>query len=200
MQQSLLKEQLGFDPDVEYRTIEATLLETARGRWFLAEHGRRARRLDSAALEDAVQRLNSSLRQPPALLGALQREVESLSASLAEARLDFLTKARPAGSEAGGEGGPTTTQMIIDTAEELHELVWNLETNEVDPEGCEAIARSASRIYAVTQAHAAESIRARRFADTLEAAGRRLAALLETIAFEMQSDESNYARKLPQPR
>ena len=29
-------EQLGFDPDTEYRAIEAALLETARGRWFLS--------------------------------------------------------------------------------------------------------------------------------------------------------------------
>jgi hypothetical protein len=34
----------GFDNDTEYRAIEQALLETPRGRWFLAEHGRRARR------------------------------------------------------------------------------------------------------------------------------------------------------------
>ena len=34
-----------LDPEHEYRAIERALVETARGRWFLAEHGRRARRL-----------------------------------------------------------------------------------------------------------------------------------------------------------
>ena len=29
------------DPEGEYRAIESALLESARGRWFLAEHGRR---------------------------------------------------------------------------------------------------------------------------------------------------------------
>jgi hypothetical protein len=56
------------DSETEYRAIEAALLESARGRWLLAEHGRRARRLDSALFEDAIVRLQSSLRQPPALL------------------------------------------------------------------------------------------------------------------------------------
>ena len=52
-----------FDAREEYLTIEAALLETARGRWFLSEHGRRARRLDSALLEDAIGRLQSSIRR-----------------------------------------------------------------------------------------------------------------------------------------
>ena len=30
----------GADIETEYRSIEAALLESARGRWFLAEHGR----------------------------------------------------------------------------------------------------------------------------------------------------------------
>lgn len=52
------------DSEAEYRAIEQTLLGTARGRWFLAEHGRRARRLDMTLLEDAIGRLSSSLTQP----------------------------------------------------------------------------------------------------------------------------------------
>lgn len=34
------------EPEQEYRAIERALVETARGRWFLRQHGRRARRLD----------------------------------------------------------------------------------------------------------------------------------------------------------
>ena len=67
--------QQHVESEDEYRTIESALLESARGRWFLAEHGRRARRLDSALLEDAIGRLQTSLRQPPALLDQLQGEI-----------------------------------------------------------------------------------------------------------------------------
>ena len=69
---------IAVDTETEYRAIEATLLETVRGRWFLAEHGRRARRLDSALLEDAIRRLQASLREPPALLGQLKGEIEAV--------------------------------------------------------------------------------------------------------------------------
>ena len=39
--------EIGLDVEQEYRAIEAALLDNPRGRWFLAEHGRRSRRLDS---------------------------------------------------------------------------------------------------------------------------------------------------------
>ena len=84
MEQSI--SQLDFEPETEYRAIETALLETARGRWFLAEHGRRARRVDSAVLQDAIGRLQSSLRDPPALLGQLRNEVVSLQVLLNETR------------------------------------------------------------------------------------------------------------------
>src|SRR5690606_5240668 len=78
--------QTSVDLEQEYRTIEAALLNTPRGRWFLAEHGRRARRLDSYMLEAAIEKLQKSIRQPPALLGQLRHEVEELRQFLSETR------------------------------------------------------------------------------------------------------------------
>jgi hypothetical protein len=182
-------EPTGFDNDTEYRAIEQALLETPRGRWFLAEHGRRARRLDSAALDEAVQRLNTSLRQPPALLGALQREIEQLRVVLAEAGQTMLAK--PAA--APGDVQIATPQAILKASEELHELAWSLQANDVNPEGCESIARNASRIYALSQAQAVEGARARQFSDALDQAAKRLNALLETIGHEMLVDGAQAA-------
>jgi hypothetical protein len=182
----------GFDADAEYRIIESALLETQRGRWFLAEHGRRARRLDTAALDEAMQRLNSSLRQPPALLGALQREIEELKSGLDEARETLLSKSGGA-TAVSSEPAFSTPQSILKAAEDLHELAWSLQATDVDPEGCEAIARNASRIYALSQLQAAEGTRARQFADAIETAANRLSGLLETITHEMQIDDGSAA-------
>jgi hypothetical protein len=41
----------------DYEQIEAAVLETARGRWFLAEHARRERASERARLMFSVQRL-----------------------------------------------------------------------------------------------------------------------------------------------
>lgn len=187
---SQTKDSSGFDADAEYRIIESALLETQRGRWFLAEHGRRARRLDTAALDEAMQRLNSSLRQPPALLGALQREIEELQRGLSEAKETLLAKSGSiAAVAASAEPSLSTPQSILKAAEDLHELAWSLQATDVDPEGCEAIARNASRIYALSQLQAVEGNRARHFAEAIEIAANRLSALLETIGHELQIDD-----------
>ncbi|HEY8194310.1 MAG TPA: hypothetical protein VIF13_04615, partial [Hyphomicrobium sp.] len=103
------------DTETEYRAIEATLLETARGRWFLAEHGRRARRLDSTLLEDAIRRLQGSLREPPALLGQLKAEIETVKANLADTRARLM--ARPTVDES-----ILPTHAILKAAEDIHDI------------------------------------------------------------------------------
>jgi hypothetical protein len=44
--------------DLDFDTIEAAVMETARGRWFLKEYGRRNRNADTQAVLEALHRLN----------------------------------------------------------------------------------------------------------------------------------------------
>lgn len=175
-----------LDAEREYRTIEATLLASGRGRWFLAEHGRRARRLDNALLQEAIGRLQSSLRQPPALLGQLQAEIEGLRRFLAETRTTLLANADAAFVKAGGQ---TAAASILKAAEDLHELAWTLQASHVNAEACERIARNASSIYALSVHQAVTSERAQAYAAALSEACSRLEGLLETIAHETVVDE-----------
>jgi hypothetical protein len=43
--------------DLDFDTIEAAVMETARGRWFLKEYARRNRNADTQAVLEAVERL-----------------------------------------------------------------------------------------------------------------------------------------------
>lgn len=169
------------DTEAEYRAIEATLLETARGRWFLAEHGRRARRLDSALLEDAIKRLQSSLREPPALLGQLKAEIEAIKAQMAETRATLLAK--PVVDES-----ILPTHAILKAAEDIHDIAWSLQANPFDPKGCEEIARNAGKLYAMSQSQAAQSKRVVAAATALETSANKLEGILESIMHEMQVD------------
>lgn len=179
------------DADLEYRAIEQTLLETARGRWFLAEHGRRARRLDSTLLEDAIGKLSSSLTQPPPVLGLMRNELEKLSAFVIETRQALTSKSRPAARAADeGAGAPVepapATRMLA-MAEDIHELTWKLQADELSVEACEAIARHASKLYAVSRMQAMESERALLMVDALDDATNRLAILIDTLMHELQT-------------
>lgn len=178
---TFLATQAQPDIDTEYRAIEAALLESARGRWFLAEHGRRARRLDSALLEDAIGRLQSSLRQPPALLGQLEAEIEKLKAHLSDTRSTLAAK--PSGTAANAP-----IHAILQAAEDIHDIAWKLQANPFDPEGCEIIARNAAKLYALSQNHAAESERVLTACSSIDSATTTLDAMLETVAHEQQID------------
>ncbi len=176
------------DSEGEYRAIEAALSETARGRWFLAEHGRRARRLDSALLDDAIVRLQASLRQPPALLGQLKAEIEDVKAMLAETRAALFAK--PAAASAMTGEIAAAPQTILKAAEDIHDIAWALQANPFDPKGCEEIARNASRLYVASQAQAWESGRVQATAQSLDTAAGRIEAILETVMHELQIDQS----------
>lgn len=169
--------------ETEYRAIEATLLETARGRWFLAEHGRRARRLDSILLEDAIRRLQQSLREPPALLGQLKAEIETLKMTLAETRARLVAK--PTVDE-----GIVPTHAILRAAEDIHEIAWALQANPFDPKGCEEIARNAGKLYAMSQTQATHSQRTLDATSALDAAATKLEGILESVLHELQIDDA----------
>lgn len=180
--QSLLS---ALEADEEYRIIEQALLETPRGRWFLTEHGRRSRRVDSTMLEDAVRHLQSSLREPPALLSVLRTDVERLQSYSASERENLQATSLASGEPATGNEGHFPTNMLA-VAEDLHALVWSMRDQVPTEDLCEAIARQSARIYALSHAQAIESAHAAHVTVALDETQSRLASLLETILAEMQ--------------
>jgi len=174
------------ETDEEYRAIETALLESARGRWFLAEHGRRARRLDSALLEDAIGRLQTSLRQPPALLDQLDAEIGEIRMHVLALRDELL--ARPVQKISGTDAGPSAAQLMLKATEDLHEIAWGLQANPFDPKGCEMIARHAAGIYTLSQEQAAHSERTLAITAALEQVAGRIDAVMSTISHERRVD------------
>jgi hypothetical protein len=176
------------DTDPEYRAIEATLLATARGRWFLAEHGRRARRLDSALLEDALGRLRSSLKEPTALLDQFNAQLGDVRGLIAEVQAAL---ARRPVAHRGGTGTapqPSHPQGILFAAEQLHEFAWTLQGREgrdFDHSTCEQIARQAAAIYALSRAQAGDTEYTLELLAKLAAADDRIGSLLDSLEHEM---------------
>lgn len=167
------------DTVAEYQAIERALLETSRGRWFLSEHSRQSRRMESAALEAALTSLKLSLRSPPALLGRLRADLANALAGIEASRALLL--ARP--TEEGAAGG--TTASIIRAAEDLHEVAWSLQARDVDADACAALGKSAAIIFALAASQGRESERAGRFAAALDGLEAQLAAALRSIDQEL---------------
>jgi hypothetical protein len=75
----------------DYDAIEAAVMETARGRWFLAEFARRNRNADTAAVLGAIERLERAVAPRPAELSA---ELAGMRAALETIRSELLAAGR----------------------------------------------------------------------------------------------------------
>lgn len=175
-----------LDTEEEYRAIEVAMLGTARGRWFLAEHSRRSRRMETGQLEVALSQLKSSLRSPPALLGRLQTELDQIKDLIAETRTELL--ARETGSGAEGADRPAAARLL-QAAEALHESIWTLQTRDVDASLCEEIGRQTASIFALTARQAQESRRVAKMSEALDQITERVSAALETVLHELRPAE-----------
>ena len=182
------------DSDQEYRAIEATLLESARGRWFLAEHGRRARRLDNALLDETIQRLKSSLRGPMALIDQLGGELDGVRRRIAEIRATLSARPISRPSTPGeAPPPPTHAQAILHAAENIHELAWTLQGREgrdFDQRTCEEIARQVIAINAFSRVQANETEVTLDLLARLTAAEDQLARIVDILANESAHDAS----------
>ena len=56
---SVLREYESSDCAGDYEDIEQAVMESARGRWFLAEYAKRIRATDTALILDAIHRLET---------------------------------------------------------------------------------------------------------------------------------------------
>jgi hypothetical protein len=102
--------------DAEYDAIEAAVLETARGRWFLAEYARRNRHTDTDLVLDSIAGMKEALRELEARINAMLATADAARDAIAyeaeaEESSDPLRLTAPADiddQEALGEGDPSS--------------------------------------------------------------------------------------------
>lgn len=122
----------------DFAAIQAAVLETPRGRWFLGEFARRNRIAETDVLLQAIRRLEHSA---PGTEGAAQANpAGSHFASAADA----LTRAKANLAEIGA--AKTASSDILRATERLQELAWELRETGASPEVCDELDRAAARI------------------------------------------------------
>ncbi|MDQ0473023.1 protein phosphatase CheZ [Labrys wisconsinensis] len=145
--------------DADYAAIEAAVMETARGRWFLAEYAQRNRNADTTAVLDAVRRLEQAVEGGRETGQAERLRFDLIDMAGAIAR----TKAEIAAIKPEGEGGrigeatneldaivrstETATGDILAAAEHLQEVAWTMREAGVETAACEIIDQRATDIY-----------------------------------------------------
>ncbi len=150
--------------DEDYEAIEAAVMETARGRWFLAEFAIRNRSADTRILLDAIQRLENTVRSEKSS-GGSGGEMDKVRFELADmASVIDRTKEEIADLQGDTEEGgrfniaaneldaivtqtETATQDILNSAETIQELAWTFREAGVDGALCDQLEELVTGIY-----------------------------------------------------
>ena len=131
----------------DYEAIEAAVMETARGRWFMVEYAKRNRQADTLQLLGAIQRIErvvglgvqetsreTNLIEAAALISDLRTDLERISGK-AEARSSGLAAQieKAAGS-------------VLAATESIQEAAWGLRETGADDVAWDALDRRAAEI------------------------------------------------------
>lgn len=135
-------------------------METARGRWFLAEFARRNRVADTTLLLDAIRRLQDAIveREPPSALRAVRQSIMEMASEIAQTRRE-MSELRLDNRHGGGIPGATdaldavvhgterATSDILQAAEDMQEIAWKLREQGGAEDLCDALDARATEIY-----------------------------------------------------
>ncbi|HEX2652366.1 MAG TPA: hypothetical protein VHN11_01780 [Xanthobacteraceae bacterium] len=153
--------------EADYEAIEAAVMETARGRWFLAEYARRNRHADTSMLLTAIDRLEGAIRGEEGTIRQKQEvdPADNIRMNIVEmANAIVRTKAEISAikpdSEHHGKFGDATEELdsivqtteiatseILAAAEQIQEVAWTLREQGLDAEMCDLIDTKATNIY-----------------------------------------------------
>ncbi|CAH1653258.1 conserved hypothetical protein [Hyphomicrobiales bacterium] len=133
----------------DYEAIEAAVMETARGRWFMTEYAKRNRQADTLQLLGAIERIErvvglgvqetsreANLIEAAALIGDLRNDLERFSGK-AESRSSGLAVQI---EKAAG--------TVLAATESIQEAAWGLREAGADDALCNKLDRHAAEISA----------------------------------------------------
>ncbi|MFZ4531049.1 MAG: hypothetical protein ACOYOJ_04450 [Alsobacter sp.] len=178
----------------DFEAIEAAVMETSRGRWFLAEFARRNRTADTGMLLEALARIETSVKASPGvepdLLG-LRRDLADMADSIARTRRDIAASLVDASGGALPQPGRAFDDLLgaaekadsetFNAAENAQEMAWSLrEAGNLAAAG--AADRHALDLYRASSQHALTTTRVRTLIDILRTIEGRIQAMMGSEA------------------
>src|SRR5436305_14568515 len=146
--------------DADYEAIEAAVMETARGRWFLAEYARRNRHADTTMLLRALDRIQAVVRGERSVesVDRIRFDLVEMSKAIARTKTD-IAALNPHADHHGKFGEATeeldsvvqateaATSDILACAERIQEIAWTLREQGLDAEVCDLLDAKATEGY-----------------------------------------------------
>jgi chemotaxis protein CheZ len=146
--------------EADYEAIEAAVMETARGRWFLAEYARRNRHADTTMLLKALDRIESTIggKKTVEPVERIRFDLVEMSKAIARTKTEIASIKPDAGDH--GKFGEASEELdsvvqatekatsdILACAERIQEIAWTLREQGVEGEVCDLLDVNATEIY-----------------------------------------------------
>ncbi|MCC6946214.1 MAG: hypothetical protein IT539_00470 [Bradyrhizobiaceae bacterium] len=178
--------------DADYEMIAAAVLETARGRWFLAEHARRNRNADTRLVLDAIEKLERLIaqRNEPIEPDRLRFDLIEMMNAITRTKSE-IAAIRP-GRDAASHFEQASNELdaIVDTtekatsdilaaAERVQEIAWRLREQGVNPVVCDLIDAHATEVYTACSFQDLTGQRIRKVIDVLSFLEARIDAMIK---------------------
>ena len=144
----------------DYDAIEAAVMETTRGRWFLAEYARRNRNADTDQILTSLDRIERTIRRDRATpdidrirldLADMAEAISRTKQEIAQMKLDTEHGGRFADAshelDAIVSQTETATNEILRAAEHIQEVAWTLREAGSPDELCDKLDVESTEIY-----------------------------------------------------
>jgi chemotaxis regulatin CheY-phosphate phosphatase CheZ len=178
--------------EADYSAIEAAVLETARGRWFLAEYARRNRHADTAMLITALDRIEAAVRGERSVESVDRIRFDLVEMAKAIARTKAEIAAIKPDAEHHGKFGEATAELdsivqatetatsdILAAAEEVQEIAWTLREQGLEPEICDVLDSKATEVYTACSFQDLTGQRTRKVIQVLRYLESRINAMID---------------------
>lgn len=178
----------------DYLAIEAAVMETARGRWFLSEYARRNRNSDTDLLLGAIDKLEKSLvkeRGPGMAVERLKMDLADIANSIEKTKEEIaqIKHEDDIGTErfvrASSELDAIVSQTesatgdILNSAEKIQEFAWTLREQGADEGHCDALDEQATNIYMACSFQDLTGQRIQKIVDAMRYVEKRVNAMIE---------------------
>lgn len=180
--------------DADYEAIAAAVMETARGRWFMAEFARRNRQADTKQLLNAIGRIERVVGLQAAQPN-LEPDLGETAALISDLRIDLERISGKAEDRASGLAAriEAAAGTIVTATEGVQEAAWNLRESGASEALCDELDRHAAGIAAAIARIDGTVRRIDKIADTVAMLDSSLRVFTELTASPAPGSERNAA-------
>jgi len=188
----------------DFDAIESAVMETSRGRWFLAEYARRNRNADTDAVLTKLDRLERAIRRERAVpdidrirldLADMAEAISRTKQEIAQMKIETEHGGRFADAsqelDAIVSQTESATNEILLAAESIQEAAWTLREAGVADELCDNLDTQATEIYTACSFQDLTGQRTRKVVTVLRYLESRINAMIGIWGLEEEEVETD---------